>query len=89
MNSLNSELLSVQCAHIHRDFKNGSRGSLDSKPVGNGEVGVKPCHVRILVFVGKIQLFSNCLQFHFPYNLAKQSINRRSAKEQKSKFIIN
>lgn len=39
MNSLNSELLSVRCARIHRGFKNGSRGSLDTKPVGNGGGG--------------------------------------------------
>lgn len=39
MNSLNREVLSVKCAHIHRGFKNGSRGSLDTKPVGTGGGG--------------------------------------------------
>lgn len=35
--------------------------------------------------------FSTCLQFHFPYNLAKQNINRsvKDVKEHKLKFMIN
>lgn len=37
-----------------------------------GVVGVKPCLVRIVVAVGKIQLFSSCLQLHFPCNVAEQ-----------------
>lgn len=79
----------MKCARIYRGLKNGSGGSLDTKPVGNGGGGCQALSCEDIDDCGEMQLFSSCLQFHFPCNLAEQSINRRSAKEQKSEFMIN
>jgi len=80
----------VKCACINRGFKNGFRGSLDAQPVGDEEVGVSVFPFEGIGEHGEnLQLFSSCLQYRFPYNLAKQNTNRRSVKDVKEHVKIH
>lgn len=58
---------------FNRPFMNDCRESVDTNPVGMGDVGATVffSFEDIGKYGENTSHFSTCLQFHFPYNLAK------------------